>query len=156
MNKLEKLLTERDSLVLDGAMGTMLFAQGLEPGAPPETLNVESPEKVRNVHQAYVDAGSDIILTNSFGGTSFRLKLHNLQDSVIELNREAARVARDVADATDRDIIVAGSMGPSGELLVPMGEMTYEACKEAFADQAQGASRRRRRRHLDRNDERFR
>ena len=139
MNKLEKLLAEKDSLVLDGAMGTMLFAQGLEPGAPPEMLNSEAPQKVRNVHQAYVDAGSDIILTNSFGSTSFRLKLHNLQDQVFEINRDAARVARDVADATtDRTVLVAGSMGPSGELMVPMGEMTYESCKQAFADQAEG------------------
>ncbi|MGB1252262.1 MAG: betaine--homocysteine S-methyltransferase [Candidatus Promineifilaceae bacterium] len=138
MNKLQQFLAEKDTLVLDGAMGTMLFAVGLTSGDPPEEWNVSEPEKVQSVHRAYVDAGSDIILTNSFGGTSYRLKLHKLQDQVIELNRAAAQNARLVVDSAERTILVAGSMGPSGELLVPMGEMTYDQCKAAFAEQAKG------------------
>lgn len=138
MSKFEQLLAEKETLILDGAMGTMLFAEGLVSGNSPEEWNVTEPEKVRAVHQAYVDAGSDVILTNSFGGTGFRLKLHNFQDRAVEFNRAAAQAARAVADAADRPVIVAGSMGPSGELLVPMGEMTYEACVAGFAEQAQG------------------
>lgn len=138
MNKLEQLLAEKQTLILDGAMGTMLFAAGLESGNSPEEWNVTHPDRVRSVHEAYVEAGSDIILTNSFGGTGFRLKLHNFQDRAVEFNRAAAQVARAAADAADRPVLVAGSMGPSGELLVPMGEMTYEMCVAGFAEQAKG------------------
>ena len=138
MNILHELLSERDVLLVDGAMGTELFARGLESGATPELWNVEHPDRVRAVHDDYVAAGSDIILTNSFGGTSFRLALHKLEDRVIELNKAAAAVARASADAADRQVLVAGSMGPSGELLEPMGSMTPATCAEAFAAQAEG------------------
>lgn len=138
MNKLIDYLQSEDVLVLDGAMGTQLFARGLVSGGNPEEWNVTHPERVREVYQAYVDAGSQIILTNSFGGTRFRLKLHDLQDRVVELNRAAAQNARAVADAADHRVLVAGSMGPTGELLVPMGSMTYEECRDAFAEQARG------------------
>lgn len=131
-------LSQKDTLILDGAMGTMLFAAGLANGASPELWNVEHPERVAAVHQAYVDAGSDIILTNSFGGTAYRLKLHDLQNRVVELNHAAAAVARSVADKTNRPVLVAGSMGPTGELLEPMGNMSVEQCRAAFADQARG------------------
>ncbi len=132
------LLSQKETLILDGAMGTMLFAAGLANGASPELWNVEHPEKVAAIHQAYVDAGSDIILTNSFGGTAYRLKLHDLQDRVVELNAAAARTARTVADHTTRPVLVAGSMGPTGELLEPMGSMSFAQCAAAFADQARG------------------
>jgi len=135
---LQDLLAERSHLLVDGAMGTELFARGLTAGDPPELWNVDMPDNVVDVHKGYIKAGSDIILTNSFGGTSFRLKLHNLQDRVFELNKAAAEQARAAADASDRPIVVAGSMGPSGELLVPMGEMTPETAAEAFAEQARG------------------
>ncbi len=138
MNKVLDRLQQQGFLVLDGAMGTQLFARGLVSGGSPEAWNVEHPERVQSVHQAYVDAGSDVILTNSFGGTRYRLKLHDLQDRVVELNRAAAQNARVVADAAGRPVLVAGSMGPTGELLVPMGNMTYEQCRDAFAEQAQG------------------
>lgn len=132
------LLAQKEYLILDGAMGTMLFAAGLANGASPELWNVEHPERVAAVHQAYVDAGSDVILTNSFGGTAYRLKLHDLQARVIELNSAAARTARTVADKANRPVLVAGSMGPTGELLEPMGNMSFEQCQAAFADQARG------------------
>ena len=138
MNKVLDLFQQQGFLVLDGAMGTQLFARGLVSGGSPEAWNIEYPERVQSVHQAYVDAGSDVILTNSFGGTRYRLKLHNLQDRVVELNRAAAQNARAVADGAGRPVLVAGSMGPTGELLVPMGSMSYEECRAAFAEQAQG------------------
>lgn len=138
MNKLLDLLQKRSVLLLDGAMGTELFKRGLVSGGCPEEWNVSHPDRVQDVHRAYVEAGSDIILTNSFGGTRYRLKLHNLQDRVVELNRAAAQNARAVADAAGHPVLVAGSMGPTGELLIPMGSMSYEECRDAFAEQARG------------------
>ncbi len=135
---LDELLREHAHVLVDGAMGTELFARGLTAGDPPEEWNVDIPDRVIDVHLGYIKAGSDIILTNSFGGTAFRLKLHKLDDRVIELNRAAAQVGRTAADASDRPIVVAGSMGPSGELLEPMGEMTPETAAAAFAEQAVG------------------
>lgn len=136
MNKLQELLKKEGRLLLDGAMGTMLMAAGLEQGAPPEEWNVNHPDRVRAVHRAYIEAGSNIILTNSFGGTSFRLKLHNLQDRVAELNQAAAANARAEADVAGRPVLVGGSIGPTGELFAPMGTMTFEGAKAAFAEQA--------------------
>ena len=138
MTILDDLLSERDVLLVDGAMGTELFTRGLGSGAAPELWNVDHPDRVQAVHDDYIAAGSDIILTNSFGGTSFRLALHKLEDRVVELNKAAAAVARASADGADRQVLVAGSMGPSGELLEPMGSMTPATCTEAFAAQAEG------------------
>ncbi len=138
MSVLHELLADRGVLLADGAMGTELFARGLESGGAPELWNIEHPERVRAVHDEYLAAGSDILLTNTFGGTSFRLKLHHLDDRVVELNKAAAAVAREAADAAGRPVIVAGSMGPTGELLEPMGTMTPATCAAAFAEQAEG------------------
>ena len=99
MNKLLDLYQKETVLLLDGAMGTELFARGLVSGGSPEEWNVTHPERVQDVHRAYVAAGSDIILTNSFGGTRYRLKLHNFQDRVVELNCAAAQNARAAAAA---------------------------------------------------------
>ncbi|MFQ5401077.1 MAG: betaine--homocysteine S-methyltransferase [Anaerolineae bacterium] len=136
MNKLKQLLESEPVLLLDGAMGTMLMEAGLEQGNPPEEWNVLHPDRVRVVHRVYIDAGSRIILTNTFGGTRFRLKLHNLQDRVHELNRAAAALARAEADAAAHPVVVGGSMGPTGELLEPMGSMTFTEAVDAFAEQA--------------------
>jgi methionine synthase I (cobalamin-dependent) len=138
MTVLHELIAERGVLLIDGAMGTELFSRGLEAGGAPELWNIEHPDRVTAVHSDYVNAGSDIILTNSFGGTGFRLKLHQADHRVIELNEAAARVGRAAADASDRKVIVAGSMGPTGELLEPMGSMTMNTCAAAFAEQAKG------------------
>lgn len=138
MNIVEELIAERQTLMVDGAMGTELFARGLTAGDPPELWNLEEVDKVVDIHTNYINAGSDIILTNSFGGSAFRLKLHRLDGRVFEINKAAAMVARHAVDASDRRVIVAGSMGPSGELLEPMGEMTPETAAVAFADQAEG------------------
>jgi len=125
-------------LIADGAMGTDLFARGLAPGEAPELWNFENPGEIVAVHTRYIEAGSDIVTTNSFGGTSYRLKLHGLHDRVVEINAAAARIAREPADAAARPVLVAGSMGPTGELLEPLGTMTTDAAASAFADQARG------------------
>ncbi|MEO0910594.1 MAG: betaine--homocysteine S-methyltransferase, partial [Pseudomonadota bacterium] len=86
----------------------------------------------------FIDAGSDIIITNSFGGTRHRLKLHDAQNRVYELNKRAAEIAREVGETVERQIIVAGSVGPTGELLAPLGELTYEECVTSFKEQMEG------------------
>lgn len=136
MNILESLLASSEYLLADGAMGTTLMAAGLEHGDPPEEWNVLHPDRVRAVHRSYIEAGSRIILTNSFGGSRFRLKLHGLQDRVAELNRAAAEVARAEADAAPHQVAVVGSMGPTGELIEPLGTLTPEEAREGFAEQA--------------------
>ncbi len=138
MSILHDLLAERGYLLVDGAMGTELFDRGLESGEAPERWNLEQQDRVASVHQAYVDAGSDIFLTNTFGGTSFRLALHKMDDQVFEVNKAAGEIARQVADGASRKVLVAGSLGPTGELLEPMGSMTMQTCQEAFASQAKG------------------
>ena len=137
-NPIEALIAEKGVLLADGATGTNLFAMGLEAGEAPELLNETAPQTIAALHQGFVDAGADIILTNSFGGTRHRLKLHNAQDRAYALNRKAAEIARGVADKAGRKVIVAGSVGPTGELLVPLGAMTYDEAVEAFAEQIEG------------------
>lgn len=129
-------LAERDYLIADGAMGTSLFALGLETGGSPEAWNLEAPEKVASVHRGFVAAGADIILTNSFGGSRYRLALHGAQNRVGELNTAAARIARGVAEKAGRPVLVAGDLGPTGELLQPLGTMTMDEAAAAFAEQA--------------------
>jgi 5-methyltetrahydrofolate--homocysteine methyltransferase len=137
-NPLSSLLAEKGVLLADGATGTNLFAMGLEAGEAPELWNETAPEKITKLHQDFVDAGADIILTNSFGGTRHRLKLHKAQDRVHAINKKAAEIARAVADKAPRKVIVAGSVGPTGELLIPLGAMTYEDAVSAFVEQMEG------------------
>jgi 5-methyltetrahydrofolate--homocysteine methyltransferase len=132
------LLEEKNVLLADGATGTTLFAMGLTSGDSPEFWNSDKPGNIRRLHQDFVDAGSDIILTNSFGGTRHRLKLHNAQHRVHELNKLAGQIARDVADAAPRKVVVGGSVGPTGELLIPLGTLSYEEAVEAFIEQMEG------------------
>ena len=135
---LNALLQEGRPLLADGATGTNLFDAGLASGETPELWNVSEPNKIRALHQAFVDAGSDIILTNSFGGNRRRLMLHKLEGRVRELNRVAAEIARDVADEAGRRIVVAGSVGPTGDLLAPLGPLTEDEACEVFAEQIEG------------------
>lgn len=137
-NPIDALIAEKGVLLADGATGTNLFAMGLEAGGAPELWNESDPDKIRALHQGFVDAGSDIILTNSFGGTRYRLKLHEAQDRVHELNRLAAEIACEIAASVERRVIVAGSVGPTGELLQPLGALTYEDAVDAFAEQIEG------------------
>ena len=133
---LHELLANRDWLLADGATGTNYFAMGLQSGDAPELWNVSHPERVASLHRSFIDAGADIILTNSFGGSSYRLKLHQAQDRVAELNLAAASIARNEADQADRSVIVAGSLGPTGEILQPVGTLDSGAAEDAFAVQA--------------------
>ncbi|MCO4316089.1 betaine--homocysteine S-methyltransferase [Phyllobacterium sp. 21LDTY02-6] len=137
-NPLADLIAEKGVLLADGATGTNLFAAGLEAGEAPELWNESQPEKILALHQGFIDAGADIILTNSFGGTRHRLKLHHAQDRVFALNKAAAELAREVADKAGRKVIVAGSVGPTGELLVPLGALTEEDAVAAFIEQLEG------------------
>jgi len=136
MDRLTQFI-EKNPLVLgDGAMGTMLQAAGLTTGGAPEEWNVTRPDVITGIYKGYVDAGSQIITTNSFGGTRFRLGRENLQDHVHEFNLAAARLARAVADAADHEVLVAGDIGPSGEIMAPLGTLTPEDAQAAFAEQA--------------------
>ena len=132
-------------VVADGAMGTRLFTMGLTSGDAPERFNLSAPGRIRDVHRSHLRAGADLVLTNSFGGNRFRLCLHNLDGRVLELNEAAARNAREAAKAEcrrdGRTVLVAGSMGPIGELLEPLGSLTAAACEQAFAEQAEGLAR---------------
>lgn len=137
-DRLTRLLAERPALLADGATGTNYFEMGLAPGETPEAWLLEAPEKVKSLHRRFIESGSDIVLTNSFGANRFRLKLHKLEDRTVELNRMAARLAREAADESGRDVVVAGSMGPTGELFAPLGALTPEAAEAAFTEQARG------------------
>lgn len=136
LSLLERAWRDGQPILLDGAMGTQLMEVGLLFGDPPELWNVlaDKQAKVRAVHRGYLDAGADVILTNTFGGNPFRLKMHNLQDRVFELNRAGAELAR--AEAGDR--VVAGDIGPSGEILQPTGALAYADAVEGFRAQAEG------------------
>ncbi len=135
---LADLLSTGRVLLADGATGTNYFAMGLEAGEPPEFWNVDSPEKVQSLHQRFVDAGADIVLTNTFGGNRHRLKLHKAESRVHELNRRAAELAGEVAAGASRPVVVAGSVGPTGELFEPLGALTHEAAVAAFTEQITG------------------
>ena len=135
---LSQMLATHDWLMADGATGTNLFNVGLSAGEPPEMWNVEHADRIRALYQGAVDAGSDIFLTNSFGGNASRLKLHGAQGRVGELNRVAAEIGRDVADRANRKVVVAGSVGPTGEIFAPMGTMTHALAVEIFHEQAEG------------------
>jgi len=135
-NRFTHLLSTRPWLLADGATGSNLFDVGLMSGDAPELWNTEQPAKITALHQSFVDAGADILLTNSFGGTRYRLKVHKAEDRVAELNTTAARLARAVADASGREVAVAGSMGPTGEIMEPIGPLSIAQATEAFAEQA--------------------
>jgi 5-methyltetrahydrofolate--homocysteine methyltransferase len=138
MGAWEELLSQPGLILADGGMGTMLMELGLQFGASPELWNVEHPDRVGKVHRGYLEAGSRIILTNTFGGNRLRLGLHNLQDRVVELNRAAARLVRQEVEAAGGRALVAGDIGPSGGILAPLGELEPAQAVEAFAEQAGG------------------
>lgn len=135
---LSDLLATGRTLLADGATGTNYFMDGLTSGEPPEFWTVDHPERVKGLHQRFVDAGADIILTNTFGCNPHRLKLHKAQARTFELAKRAAELAREVADAAPRPVVVAGSVGPTGELFEPLGALTHEAAVASFADEIRG------------------
>ena len=135
---LSRLLETRDWLLADGATGTNLFNMGLQSGDAPELWNDAHPDRIRTLYKSAVDAGSDIFLTNSFGGNASRLKLHGADKRAHELSRIAAELGRDVADAAGRTVVVAGSVGPTGEIFEPLGPLTHTLAVEMFHEQAEG------------------
>lgn len=137
-DKLQSMLDSHDVLLADGATGTNLFNMGLMSGEAPELWNVDQPKKITALYQGAVDAGSDLFLTNTFGGTAARLKLHDAQKRVRELSRVGAELGRDVADKAERPVIVAGSVGPTGEIMEPVGTLSHALAVEMFHEQADG------------------
>ena len=135
---LDALLATGKVALADGATGTNYFQMGLEAGEPPELWNIDHPERVQELHRAFVDAGADIILTNTFGGNRHRLKLHHAEDRVFEINKRAAELAREVADEVSRPVVVAGSVGPTGELFAPLGALTDDDALAVFTEQITG------------------
>ena len=123
-------------VLADGGMGTLLQERGLDDGGSGELWNVERPELVRSAHEAYAKAGARVLTTNTFGGTRPRLASHGLEDRVHELNRAAAAIARSVAD--EYGALVAGDLGPTGELLAPLGTMDADQAVELFSEQLAG------------------
>ena len=132
------LLAERPWLLADGATGTSLFARGLATGEAPDLWNEQQPDQIRAHYQSFIAAGSDLVLTNTFGGTANRLKLHGAEGRVREINRLGAALLREMADRAGRPVVVAGSMGPTGDLFEPLGPMTHADGVAAFKAQAEG------------------
>jgi len=135
MNQFLQRLQAGQVLVADGATGTNLQKMGLTPGKAPEDLIFEQPERVLELEQAFVAAGSDLILTCTFGATRLRMKESPYAARAAELNGRAAGLARRAASAR-RDVLVAGSIGPTGQLMKPYGPLTPDDATEAFAEQA--------------------
>lgn len=130
-------LMKQRVVLLDGGFGTELIRYGFPQGACPEAWNVEKPEVVMAIHKSYFDAGSDAVLTNSFGGNSIKLASHHLEKRCHELNKAAATIANEIKP---KGRFVGGSMGPVGKFLKPEGEFSELEFEEAFAEQARGLS----------------
>ena len=138
MNPVETLLEQKGWVLADGATATNLFNLGLESGHPPELWNETHPEKITNLYESSIDAGSEIILTNSFGGNRPRLKLHKVAEKSFELNQRSADIGREIIDKKNLPILLAGSMGPTGEIMAPLGELTHSLAVEFFHEQTEG------------------
>lgn len=134
---LSRLLARHDWILADGATGTALLNMGLKSNEPAELWNIDHPDRVRALYRGAVDAGSSLFLTNSFGGNASRLRLHGAADRQRDLNRAAAELGREVADSAGRPVVVAGSMGPTGEIMAPMGSLTQDAAVALFHEQAE-------------------
>ncbi|HPY40149.1 MAG TPA: betaine--homocysteine S-methyltransferase [Thiolinea sp.] len=131
-----RMLAEKRFLLADGATGTNLFQMGLMTGDAPELWNTEYPERIAAHYRTFVEAGSDIILTNTFGGNSRRLVLHQAQDRVQELNTAAVKILKEEIAKSGRDIVVGGSMGPTGDILEPNGPLSIAEAADIFEEQA--------------------
>lgn len=128
------VINER-TILFDGGMGTELIRHGFPQGKCPELWNQEKPEIIKSIHQSYYDAGADVVLTNSFGGSKIKLSSYELEDKCYELNRTAAFLANDVRP---KDKFVGGSIGPTGKFLKPQGEFSEDEFVETYEEQAKG------------------
>lgn len=137
-DRLQKLLDNRDWLLADGATGTNLFNMGLASGDAPELWNRDKPEKILALYDAFLKAGVDIFLTNSFGCNRSRLNLHEAAEICFELAERSASLAREAVDKRTSQAIIAGSMGPTGEIMEPLGTLTFTRAVEYFHEQAEG------------------
>jgi 5-methyltetrahydrofolate--homocysteine methyltransferase len=133
VNPLLKLLADNHIILADGGLGTELQRAGLPRNIAPERWNLENPEAVQQVHRAYAETGSQLILTNTLGGNRFRLRMAGLSGQVIEINRQAVQLARRAA----KNAVIVGSLGPTGLCFAPNGSLTWERCLSAYAEQAQ-------------------
>jgi 5-methyltetrahydrofolate--homocysteine methyltransferase len=133
MKPILQALAEGQILIADGATGTMLMAAGLQPGTAPEVWNVDNPQAILALHRDYLAAGSNIILTNTFGGSRLKLEKFGLAERIVELNQAAAHLAKQAAAG---QAYVAGDLGPTGELMSPLGSLTYETAVRIFQEQA--------------------
>ena len=134
----ETLVSRRGWLLADGATGTTLFDMGLMSGDAPELWNDIHPDRIAKLYSGAVEAGSDLFLTNSFGANASRLKLHDAGHRARELSRMSAEIGREVADRENRPVMVAGSVGPTGEIMGEVGTLTHEGAVDMFHEQAEG------------------
>ena len=126
-NPLQRLLDEKDVILADGATGTNLFNAGLSSGDAPEMWNDEHPDRIADLYRGAIEAGSDLFLTNSFGANASRLKLHGAEKDAYRLSKIAAEIGRELADKEDRTVIVAGSVGPTGEIMEAVGTLSHDS-----------------------------
>ncbi|MBN1200544.1 MAG: homocysteine S-methyltransferase family protein [Anaerolineae bacterium] len=133
---LPSLLATPGVVIADGSMGVLLFSLGLDRGDAPERWNLDHPAIVQDVHRRYIEAGAQIILTNTLGGTRIRLGAYDLADRTADVNRIAAEIASAEADAAGHPVVVGGSIGSTGQLLAPLGDLSFEDAVAAFEEQA--------------------
>ena len=136
-NLIERL--KQSPVLCDGAMGTLLYAKGIFINRCYDELNVSQPELIRAVHHDYLQAGAEIIETNTFGANSFRLARHSIADRVRDINLAGAHVAREAAKSFD--VWVAGSIGPLGVRIEPLGKTSFEEARTAFREQVAALGR---------------
>ncbi|MFM8425172.1 MAG: homocysteine S-methyltransferase family protein, partial [Chloroflexota bacterium] len=133
MNLLETLT--KKTLLADGAMGTMLHARGVGFDKCFDELNLTNPAAVADVHREYIEAGAELIITNTFGANRYKLTKHGLQEDVTEINRAGVELAKRVVAASFKDVLIAGDVGPLGVRIAPYGRVKLEEAREAFAEQ---------------------
>src|SRR3989338_3555594 len=132
MKKLLDIISEQ-VIIFDGATGTMLQQGGLKLGACPDEMNLIMPDVVKSVHKAYVDVGSNVVTTNTFGANRIKLKEYKLENKVKDINRAAVKVAREMVIGK---ALVAGGMGPTGKFIEPVGDLSFDDAIEIYSEQA--------------------
>src|SRR5919112_2363708 len=132
---LERLSTE--TILADGAMGTMLHAHGIGFDKCFDELNLTHPSAVAEIHRAYIEAGAQLVITNTFGANRFKLAKHGLEDHIPEINRASVDLAKRVVAASFKEVLVAGDVGPLGVRIAPFGRVQPEQARAAFAEQVQ-------------------